>query len=67
MQTLKVDIIDDKALNLLKDLELLKLIRLHEENDEDETDNTAKYKGAMTKQSLEEVNIQLQNLRNGWE
>lgn len=67
MQTLKVDIIDDKALNLLKELELLKLIRLHEENSEDETDNTAKYKGAMTKQPLEEVNIQLQNLRNSWE
>lgn len=67
MLTLKADIIDDKALNLLKELELLKLICLHEENDEDETDNTAKYKGAMTKQPFEEVNVQLQNLRNGWE
>lgn len=67
MQTIKIDIINDKALNLLKELELLKLIRLHEENDKDETDNTAKYKGAMTKQPLEEVNIQLQNLRSGWE
>lgn len=66
MQTLKVDIIDDKALNLLKDLELLKLIRLHKESDEDETGSTVKYKGAMTKQPLEEVNIQLQNLRNDW-
>lgn len=42
MQTLKVDIIDDKALNLLKELELLKLIRLHGENNEDKTDNTTK-------------------------
>ncbi len=65
MQTLKIDIIDDKAINLLKELELLKLIRLHEENDKDKTDNTGKYKGAMTKQPLEEVNVQLQNLRNG--
>lgn len=63
MQILKVEIMNDQALNLLKELELLKLIRLHEENDEDETDNTAKYKGAMTKQPLGEVNIQLQKLR----
>lgn len=67
MQTIKIDIINDKALNLLKELELLKLIRLHKENDEDKADNAAKYKGAMTKQPLEEVNIQLQNLRSGWE
>lgn len=66
MQTLKVDIIDDKALNLLKDLELLKLIRLHEEG-EYQNANIARYKGAMTKQPLEEVKNQLQNLRNSWE
>lgn len=67
MQTLKVDIINDKALNLLKDLELLELIRLHDENDKNPISNVAKYKGAMAKQPFNEVNEQLQNLRDGWE
>lgn len=66
MQTLKVDIINDKALSLLKDLELLQLIRLHDEEISSPIDYS-KYKGAMTKESVVEVDDQLQNLREGWE
>jgi len=66
MQTVKVDIINDKALSLLKDLERLELIRLHDAEIISHTDYS-KYKGAMTKESVNEVNNQLQNLRNGWE
>ncbi|XWN35317.1 MAG: hypothetical protein ROO73_00795 [Roseivirga sp.] len=66
-QTISIDIIDEKALKLLQDLEGLQLIRLRR-------DPTApllpidwtKYKAAMTQQPLPEVDQQLKDLRNGW-
>lgn len=64
MQTLKVDIINDKALNLLKNLELLGLIRLHDANKENPIGSAAQYKGAISKQPLDKVNNQLHQLRN---
>ena len=68
MRTITIDIINEKALNLLKDLELLKLIRLRKEKPEKKTKTDwLNYKGAMTKQSLEKVNRQLKELRNEWE
>ncbi|MBS1520996.1 MAG: hypothetical protein JST50_08375 [Bacteroidetes bacterium] len=69
MRTVTVDILNDEALNLLKDLEALNVIRLHSS---DETANTSsklseKYKGAMSKQTRDAVNQQLNDLRNEWE
>jgi len=69
-RTITIDVLNEKALNLLRDLELLKLIRLHENaNAEDlvSPTNIAKYKGAMKKQSLNEIDNQLNELRNAWE
>jgi hypothetical protein len=69
MQTIIIDIIDNKAIRLLQDLELLQLIRMRKEKVQPiaETNWAAKYKGAMTKQSLTEIDNQLNELRNGWE
>lgn len=70
MTTLTIDILDDKALSLIKDLELLKIIRVRKDkllNNSGNTDMVAKYKGAMTQQPLDEVDQQLNELRNGWE
>jgi hypothetical protein len=69
MHTLTIDIINDKAIRLLQDLELLQLIRVHKEKAGTATANswTAKYKGAMQKQPLNEIDNQLNDLRNGWE
>ena len=69
MQTITVDIINDKALRLLKDLELLQLIRLRKEKTEATAANHSfsKYKGILSKQPLTEVEKQLNQLRNGWE
>lgn len=66
MQTIRVDIINDKALSLLKDLELLDLIRLYDEEISSPIDYS-KYKGAMSKEPVSRINNQLQNLRDGWE
>jgi hypothetical protein len=71
MKTVTVDILQDKAMNLLKDLEALNVIRLHDEDNSTQKEVnkslSAKYSGAMTKQSIEEVDKQLNDLRNEWD
>ncbi|RZK13755.1 MAG: hypothetical protein EOO43_17410 [Flavobacterium sp.] len=70
MRTITLDILDDNALNLLKDLELLKVIRLRRDNQSESRsseDLVKKYKGSMVSQSKEEIDSQLENLRNEWE
>lgn len=69
MRTITIDIINEKALNLLRELELLELIRLHKgkSGEKSKAVDWKKYKGAMSKQSLEEIDYQLKELRNGWE
>lgn len=69
MRTVTVDILNDEALNLLKDLEALKVIRLHSTDKTSKTPSklSEKYKGAMSKQTRDAVNQQLNDLRNEWE
>ena len=69
MQTLIIDIINDKALKLIQDMELLKLIHVRKETvrQEESINWTAKYKGAMQKQPLNEIDEQLNDLRSSWE
>lgn len=69
MRTITIDIINEKVLCLLKDLEFLKLIRLRKDKTAlKETATTwSRYKGAMSKQPLSEVNQQRNTLRNTWE
>jgi hypothetical protein len=69
MQTVVIDIINNKAINLLKDLELLQLIRLRRNNNDQEIKSNylQHYKGAMSKQPIELIDQQLNELRNEWE
>ncbi len=69
MQTLTIDILNNKAVRLLYDLELLQLIRVRKEEQKTSIEKNwaAKYKGAMTKQPLKVIDSQLNQLRNEWE
>ena len=70
MKTVTLDILNDKAMNLLKDLELLKLVRVRRQPMTDQKlkkDLITKYKGAMTPQNRDEIDHQLQDLRNEWD
>jgi len=70
MRTITLDILDDKALNFLKDLESLKVIRIQDNNEASKgapINLASKYSGAMTKQSIEEIDKQLNDLRNEWD
>ena len=68
-QTVTIDILNQKAIKLLKELENLHLIRLRK--DKNQSDATifpvAKYKGKMKKQSLTEIDEQLKELRSAWD
>jgi hypothetical protein len=65
MKTLTIDIINEKAIKLLQELESLKLIRVRKEmTDSSSTINWNKlYKGLMKKQSRAEIDSQLNSLR----
>ncbi len=69
MQTITIDILNTKAIRLLEDLELLQLIRLRKETKHLSTTTnwSVKYKGAMSKQPLTDIDSELNQLRNGWE
>ena len=69
IKTITIDIINDKAIKLLQDLESLQLIRVRREKRVTETKPNWKstYKGAMQKQSLIKIDNQLNDLRSAWE
>lgn len=68
MQTVIIDILNQKAMRLLQDLELLQLIRLRKDKTQAIVGyDGRKYKGAMSKQSTSEIDSQLNELRSGWE
>lgn len=69
MKTITIDIVNEKAIKLLQDLESLHLIRVRREKPSMETQTKwkTKFKGAMQKQPLSEVDNQLNDLRNSWD
>ena len=66
MKTITIDIINDKVVKILHELELLQLIRVRRKKNPSNPDWKVKYKGAMKAQTLSEVNSQLNNLRQEW-
>ena len=69
IKTITIDIINDKAVRLIQYMEHLRLIRVRKEkNKKSEMINwAAKYKGAMEKQSIDDIDNQLNELRSSWE
>ncbi len=69
MRTVTLDILDDKAINLLKGLEDLKVIKLHnlaKDKQVEAINSIKKLEGLMSKQSVEEIDNQIKDLRNEW-
>ena len=67
IQSITIDIINDKAIKLLQDLELLQLIRMRKEKTPSSINWAERYNGAMSRQSLNNIDIQLNELRIEWE
>jgi hypothetical protein len=65
---LEIEVMNDQALTLIKDLEALDLIEIRKDfTSEDKPADIRSYKGKMKQQPLLIVEEQLQELRNGWE
>lgn len=68
MRTIKVDILQDEALNLLRDLEALKVIRLLDIDPKEETSVTKAPKSkTIVARTHEDIEQRLRDLRNEWD
>lgn len=67
MQTVTIDIMNEKVLLLLQNLENLKLIRMRDNTSEQPKTDWLSLKGSMSKQSIDEIDDQLNQLREEWE
>ncbi|MDR1169288.1 MAG: hypothetical protein LBK97_00445 [Prevotellaceae bacterium] len=65
-RSLTIEIIDQNALILLEGMERLKLIKVSPDVPK-KVNWAKKYKGAMSPQPIEEIERQLDELRNAWE
>jgi hypothetical protein len=69
-RTYHVELLNEGVLNLLRDMELMKLIKLTAQSTERKIPGkrlVSKYKGALSSKSLEDTDSQLRELRDGWE
>ncbi len=68
MRTVTVELRNNNALRLLKDLELANIIRVLDTNNKKEkTKLSASLRGAISKERAQELNGQLNQMRNEWE
>lgn len=65
--TITIDIINEKVLKILLDLEQLNLIRLRLNNKSEGENIIEQFKGTLTKKNISDVDQQLKELRSGWE
>ncbi|MDR1223123.1 MAG: hypothetical protein LBL07_09670 [Tannerella sp.] len=65
-RSLTIEVIDQNAVILLEGMEHLKLIKVFRDVPK-QVDWVKKYKGAMSRQPVEEIERQLDELRNDWE
>lgn len=68
MRTVTIELRSDNALRLLKDLELAKIIRvLEDDQDKEKIKLSASLRGAISKERAKELNEQLNQIRSEWE
>ena len=68
MRTITVELRNNNALKLLKDLELANIIRVLDEGEnKEETKLSTKLRGAISKERAQELSDQLKHIRNEWD
>lgn len=68
MKTVTVELRNNNALRLLKDLELANIIRvLDKDKKKEKTKLSESLRGAISKERAQELNEQLNQMRNEWE
>lgn len=69
MKTVTLDILNEKALNLLKDLELLNLIKFRKEKKEvapSKIKLSDKYRGIISKEQGQDLKLHIKQMRSEW-
>jgi len=69
MKTVTLDILNEKVLNLLKDLELLNLIKFRKEKKEvtpSKIKLSDKYRGMISKEQGQDLKLHIKQTRNEW-
>jgi uncharacterized membrane protein YukC len=66
MKTVTVELTNQNALRLLKDLELANIIRLIDTSIKEKIKLSAKLRGSMSKERAKELNDQLSQMREEW-
>ena len=70
MKTVTLDVLNDKALNLLKDLEMLNWIKVRKEEKEvapAKAKLSDKYKGIISKEKGRDLDLHIKQMRSEWE
>ncbi len=67
MKTVTVELRNNNALRLLKDLELAKIIRIVDRDKQEKTKLSSRLRGSISKERAKELNQQLKQIRNEWE
>lgn len=68
METVTVEIKNSKAMKLLKDLENLDMIRIHQSAQKTEIkDKASKYRGSISAESADRLLKHVKEMRNEWE
>ena len=66
METLVVELTHEKALQLLRDLEALHVIRIHQSGKNAEIDLSTKYRGTLTKEEGRDLSRHISQTRDEW-
>jgi hypothetical protein len=71
MQTVTIDILNSKAMQLLEDLEILQLIRLRKEKKESGSEEVpikpSNFRGVLSAETTEKWNAHIEQTRNEWD
>jgi hypothetical protein len=68
METVTIEIKSSKAMKLLKDLESLDIIKIHQSAQKPATkDKASKYRGSISPGNADQLMAHLQEIRNEWD
>jgi len=66
MNTIQIDLIHSRALQLLQDLEALHIIRLHQPEEKAKARLSEKYRGILSKEDGKDLNKHIEQMRSEW-
>ncbi|MCF2486642.1 hypothetical protein [Dyadobacter sp. CY347] len=66
METMIVELTHKRALQLLRDLEALDIIKLHDNSGVQKPKLSEKYKGILSKEESRDLSLHISQMRNEW-